>query len=61
MVQIDTTKVSSKGQIVIPISMRDNFKEDIEFAKKTEQAYERHKRGEFKSLPANKFLEELDK
>ena len=27
MVEIDTTKVSSKGQIVIPNSMRDDFKE----------------------------------
>ena len=88
MVQIDTTKISSKGQIVIPINMRtdlkegdtllilkDNntillkkaddldemFKEDLEFARRTEEAYKRHERGEFKSMPADKFLEELEK
>jgi len=88
MVQIDTTKVSSKGQIVIPSSMRsdfkegdtlliikdkntillkkaddldEKFKEDLEFAKRTEEAYKRHERGEFKSMPAGKFLEELEK
>ena len=88
MVQIDTTKISSKGQIVIPSSMRNNFKEgdtlliikdnntillkkandlderfkeDLEFARRTEEAYKRHERGDFKSLPANKFLEELEK
>ena len=27
MVEIDTTKVSSKGQIVIPSNMREDFKE----------------------------------
>ncbi|MBS3093781.1 AbrB/MazE/SpoVT family DNA-binding domain-containing protein [Candidatus Pacearchaeota archaeon] len=88
MVQIDTTKISSKGQIVIPASMRgdfkegdtlliikDNhtlllkkaddldeaFKEDIEFAKRTEEAYKRHERGEFRKMSADKFLEELEK
>ena len=88
MVQIDTTKVSSKGQIVIPASMRDEFKEgdtlliirenntlllkkadsldeqfkeDLEFAKRTEEAYKRHEKGEFQRLSADKFLEELEK
>lgn len=88
MVQIDTTKVSSKGQIVIPNSMRNDFKEgdtllvikdkntlllkkandldekfkeDLEFAKRTEEAYKRHERGDFKKMSADKFLEELDK
>ena len=88
MVQIETTRMSSKGQIVIPSNMRkefsegdtlliikekgtillkkasdldEKFKEDIEFARRTEEAYKRHERGEFKTLPADKFLEELDK
>lgn len=88
MVQIDTTKVSSKGQIVIPVSMRDEFKEgdtlliirenntlllkkadtldeqfkeDLEFARRTEDAYKRHEKGEFRRLSADKFLEELEK
>jgi AbrB family looped-hinge helix DNA binding protein len=88
MVQIDTTKISSKGQIVIPSNMRgdfkegdtlliikedetillkkaddldEKFKEDLEFARRTEEAYKRHERGDFKSMPADKFLAELEK
>lgn len=88
MVQIDTTKISSKGQIVIPSEMRADFKEgeklliikdddriilkkaekvseqmreDLEFAKRTEEAYKRHERGEFKKMSVDKFLEELEK
>ena len=88
MIEIDTTKVSSKGQIVIPSNMRgdfkegdtlliikdkntlllkkandldEQFKEDLEFAKRTEEAYKRHERGEFKILSAEKFLKELEK
>ncbi len=88
MVQIDTTKISSKGQVVIPSHMRSNFKEgetlliikdnntfllkkaddldekfkeDLEFARRTEEAYRRHERGEFKRMSADKFLEELEK
>ncbi len=88
MVEIETTKVSSKGQIVIPSHMRDEFKEgdtlliiksegglflkkandldetfkeDLAFARRTEEAYKRHERGEFKRMSADKFLEELEK
>lgn len=88
MAQIDITKMSSKGQIVIPQGLRGDFaegdkivvirnndqiilkkadkfdknlEEDLEFARRTEEAYKRHERGEFKSIPADKFLEELEK
>ena len=88
MEEIAITRISSKGQIVIPQEMRDdlkegdklviiknngqiilkkadkfskNLEEDLEFARRTEEAYKRHERGNFKSLPADKFLEELDK
>ena len=88
MVQIATTKISSKGQIVIPSNMRDDFKEgdilliikgedslllkkaggldkkfkeDLEFARRTEEAYKRHERGNFKSMPVEKFLAELER
>ena len=37
-----------------------NFGEDIAFARKTEEARQSYKRGEFVSRPADKFLEELD-
>ena len=88
MIEISITKMSSKGQIVIPQEMREgiaegekivliksgkqiimkkasdldkNLKEDLEFAKRTEEALERHDKGGFVSLPSNKFLEELKK
>lgn len=88
MAQLEITKMSSKGQIVIPQEMRkgfsegekfvvikagkqiilksvedfdENIEEDLEFARRTEEAWKRYERGEFKSLPADKFLEMLDK
>jgi AbrB family looped-hinge helix DNA binding protein len=88
MAQIDITKMSSKGQIVIPLEMRKGFKEgekfvvikagnqlilksvadfdenieeDLEFARRTEEAWQRYEKGEFESMPMDKFLEELEK
>ena len=73
MTEISITRMSSKGQIVIPIDMRkgikegeklliiqssdgkliikkasesdENFQEDLEFARRTEEAWQRHERG----------------
>ena len=86
--EINITKMSSKGQIVIPVEMRKNIKEgekivliknntqiiikkasemnknlaeDLEFARRTEEALKRYEKGEFVSLPADKFLEALKK
>ncbi len=88
MVSINVTRMSSKGQIVIPSEMRkdikegdeilivkdeeriilkkadkisDKMKEDLEFAKRTEEAWQSYERGEFISQPSDKFLEELEK
>ena len=36
-------------------------KENLEFAKKTEEAYKRHERGELRKMSASKFLEKLGK
>ena len=85
---IRITTMSSKGQVVIPIEMRENIKEgekivliknkdqiimkkasemdksfaeDLEFARRTEEAYKKYEKGEFISMPADKFLEELKK
>jgi AbrB family looped-hinge helix DNA binding protein len=82
------TKISSKGQIVIPSNMRkdlakgDQFliikedttliikkitglakdlREDLKFAQRVERAWTAYEKGKFKSLPAKKFLEELEK
>ena len=88
MASIGITKMSSKGQIVIPQEMREgieegdklviikndhqiilekmeafdkNLKEDLEFARRTEEAWKRYDRGEFKSMSAKDFLKELKK
>jgi AbrB family looped-hinge helix DNA binding protein len=88
MAEISITKMSSKGQIVIPQEMREgisegdkmviikndgqlilkkmedfdkNLKEDLEFAKRTEEAWKRYAKGEFKSMDAKDFLRELKK
>ena len=88
MVDVSVTKMSSKGQIVIPQEMREgikegdklvlikngkqiimkkasdfdkNLKEDLEFARRTEDALKRYEKGEFISLPKDKFLEQLKK
>ena len=82
------TKMSSKGQIVIPAEMRKdipegeklviikndhqwiiekskdvlkNLKEDLEFAKRTEEALKRYEKGEFISMEFDKFIEEVKK
>ena len=85
---IAITKMSSRGQIVIPAEMREginegdkmiviqhkgqiilkkasklgkNFEEDMEFARRTEEAWKSYERGEFISIPSDKFLEKLKK
>ena len=82
------TKLSSKGQVVIPKEMRKNIqigekliiyevegriimekvekidkklKEDLEFARRTEEAWERHDRGEFKTMEFEDFVKEMKK
>ena len=88
MINIGITRLSSKGQIVIPSEMRkdlkegdellilkddyrivlqkvkkltEEMKEDLEFAKRTEEAWQSYEKGEFISQPADKFLEQLEK
>lgn len=88
MANINITKISSKGQIVIPLDMREglnegdkliiirngnqiilkkaehfdkNLEEDLEFAKRTEDAYKRHEKGDFISMDGDEFLKEMKK
>jgi len=88
MINIDITRMSSKGQIVIPSEMRNDLKEgdklviirsenqiilkkaesfnknlaeDLKFAKRTEEAWKKYEKGEFKSLTMEEFLKELEK
>ena len=80
--------MSSKGQIVIPQEMRENFKEgekilviqggdklilkkasdldenlkqDLEFDKRTEEAWKSFDKGEFISMEFDEFIEEMRK
>ena len=82
------TKISSKGQVVIPLEMREDLKEgdklliiknknqiilkkasnldkklkeDLEFARRTEEAWKSYERGEFISKPVDEFLKDLEK
>jgi len=82
------TKMSTKGQIVIPAEMRDDFavgekllliksgsniiikkasrlekqlREDLEFARRTEEAWKKYDRGEFKSMSFEEFKKEIKK
>ena len=88
MANINITRMSSKGQIVIPNEMRKEFnenenfviikngrqlilksikdfdknlKEDLIFAKRTEEAWKRYEKGEFKSMDVDDFLKMLNK
>lgn len=88
MVSIDITRISSKGQIVIPTNMRGKLKEgdeiliikdenrfilkkaediskemreDLEFAKRTEEAIERIENGGGIKMNFDDFMEEMRK
>ncbi len=88
MSQIDITKMSSKGQVVIPPELRKgsnegdklvvirnkdqiilkkadkfdkNLEEDLEFAKRTEEAWKRYENGEFKTMEFDDFIKEIKK
>jgi len=41
-------------------ALTENMKEDVEFAKRTEEALERWDKGEFVSMGRNDFLKELE-
>ena len=88
MVQIDTSKMSSKGQIVIPVRLRErykegdnivfiddgknlilkketdmdkNLKEDLEFARRTEEAWKEIEEGKSTTLELDDFIKEMRK
>jgi AbrB family looped-hinge helix DNA binding protein len=88
MFRIDITKLSSKGQIVIPADMRgnlkegdklvviengdqlilkkadkfdENLKEDLDFARRTEEAYKRIESGEYIGVDSDNLFEKMQK
>ena len=88
MVEFEISRLSSKGQIVIPMSMRkdlkegdkiifirdkknlilkkasdmdEQLKEDLEFARRTEEAYKRIESGEGITMEFDEFIKEMKK
>ena len=88
MANIGITKMSSKGQIVIPQELRtwidegeefvvirdgnriilkntkdfdENIREDLEFAKRTEEAWQRYEKGEFIEMDFDDFIDKMKK
>ncbi len=86
--EIATTRMSSKGQVVISSELRENIsegeqliiiknnnqiilkktselgknlKEDLEFAKRKEEAFKRHEKGQFKGMDFDEFISEMKK
>ena len=56
--------VMKAGKQIILKSLEDfdeNIEEDLEFARRTEEAWKRYEKGEFKSLPMDEFLKQLEK
>ncbi len=50
-----------KRVVIKPASeLSKQLKEDLEFARRTEEAYKRHERGEFIMMDADEFLKELE-
>ncbi len=85
---INITKMSSRGQVVIPLEMRkdlkegvklvvmrnkgqiilkkaedfaENIEEDLEFAKRTEEAWKSYDKGEFIEMDFDDFIKEMEK
>lgn len=55
--------IKNKDQIILKKvnSFSKNIEEDLEFARRTEEAWKRYEKGEFKTLPADEFIEMLKK
>ena len=53
----------NKDQIILKktSAFRKQLAEDLEFARRTEEAWREYDQGKFKSMPANDFLAELKK
>lgn len=88
MIDVGVTRMSTKGQIVIPSDLRKEFKvgeklfvikhkdqliikkvsdldenlrEDLEFARRTEEAFQRYEKGEFIEMEFDTFMKKIKK
>lgn len=60
----DKLVVMQNDKQIILKKMKDfdeNLKEDLEFARRTEEAWQRHDKGEFISMDAEEFLKKIKK
>ena len=55
--------IQNEDQLIMKraTDVEKNLKEDLAFARRTEEAWERYQKGEFKSMKADKFLLALEK
>ena len=55
--------IKNKRQIIMKkaTDLDKNLKEDLEFARRTEEAWKSYDRGEFKQMDFDKFIEEMKK
>ena len=53
--------IQDKNQLIIKRAkdIDKNFKEDLEFARRTEEAWKRYEKGEFIEMDADEFLKKL--
>ena len=55
--------IKNDGQIILRKADKfsETLEEDLEFAKRTEEAYKRYERGEFKEMEFDDFIKEMKK
>ena len=55
--------IQNDGQLILKkaTQLDENLKEDLEFARRTEEAWKAYGRGEFVSQDADEFLKDLEK
>ena len=55
--------IKGKNQLILKRvkDINKKFREDLEFAKKTEEAFKKYEKGEFKEIDGDKFLKMLEK
>jgi AbrB family looped-hinge helix DNA binding protein len=55
--------IKNKKQIIMKkaTDLDKNLKEDLEFARRTEEAWKSYERGEFKQMNFDKFIKEMKK
>ncbi len=60
--QVSLEKIYKKLEnLEIFMKKFEQFAEDMEFARRTEEAYRRHEEGDFMEMDSEKFLKELGK